>query len=713
MWPADARQSVINLGSFRSPIGRQLETLNRQPNPGILDENSASNALIRRVAAVRQARDEPASAAACEALATHLQAEHDASAEDARAYVTALHSYRLDDPMQEPPTGRQQRWRPVSAGLIQGSRHFLRQGDAPLAIAALSALRSVGGLGDAARLQLAEACLVQRMRSQALELLEAPCRTEAMELRRLMAIGRLHLQGREPERALKAFEQAVALAPGNADATVQLAIAAESGGHLEQAIDLLEDGLPRLDRPNLRAVRAFCRVALQLSQFERLTGSEHVLSRHWTSPETTALYLTVARALQDGAASLQWNPDFEQWVKETHEELAFVAQHLCRDHRADLADALLACVPTSALAGPQTALQVLHARLSVARGNREQGLERATTLLRDPTLPAAQRVLLLKQLLACGIGAEPFIDLLRTAGEPLSATSRQELLLSCADDCLARGDAAGLAAALGELGDAELEDGQWLYHDWLCQQMTGTGAPIRRALSPPDFPRPELLSAGSLAHYRFSNERCMIWLSGVARTNFFSQLFAAMSAFRDAGVSLLVVHDPHGLAGLNGFGRFYGRAADSERELQGQVEQLGYPCYATMGQSVGAFSALRYATRIGAGGALVFSPVTRFPTVEAWNTVWGGNTVQKAWREMRPFGPTEIAPLLRARPDFTVHTHFGQHSKLDCGMDSLLEGLPNVHRHPYPHGEHNAIGPLIRDGLLAGTVRTLLTAIER
>jgi tetratricopeptide (TPR) repeat protein len=245
--------------------------------------------------------------------------------------------------------------------------------------------------------------------------------------------------------------------------------------------------------------------------------------------------------------------------------------------------------------------------------------------------------------------------------------------------------------------------------DWLRITLNGMiGGTLKKV---GDTPAPdELFEGGSIAHYRFSEERCVVWFGGILPANLGIFLNYCLPTWRRLGFSLLTVTDSKRLASVGGFGPYFPDRGAAEAALSRLISELGYPEVVTMGGSLSAYSAVLYGCRMGAAGALSISGLSYLHSPSRIADTRYLRTLQRVLRSVQIDEP-DLAPVLQARPDFVVHQHFGALSAFDVDHMKNIEWLPNVRLFADDHGRHDSIHWLHERGLLEDRIRGFVDAV--
>lgn len=241
----------------------------------------------------------------------------------------------------------------------------------------------------------------------------------------------------------------------------------------------------------------------------------------------------------------------------------------------------------------------------------------------------------------------------------------------------------------------------------MCMAGDGSGAGTNSPL--PD----EVLENGHISHFRYGEDLCILWFSGIGRTNLGFFQDSCWPVWRRLGVSVVVVDDSKQLGSLGGFGCHYPNRHSAGKWLKDFLSVRGYRRFATCGMSLSGYSALVYGYELGAAGALSFAGTTQIPSMEEFHLKAGRLSLQRLLRSIE-LDIRDARPLVQARPEMIVHCHYGTLSGdgFDAGQANRIADLPNVVCFPKEHNEHQVIQWLHANNLLETALRNFVEALS-
>lgn len=228
-----------------------------------------------------------------------------------------------------------------------------------------------------------------------------------------------------------------------------------------------------------------------------------------------------------------------------------------------------------------------------------------------------------------------------------------------------------------------------------------------------DLPACELFDNGLLEHYRFSDDRCVIWLSSGQQRLEVDNLSKAVGliplTFQAAGISLFKVRCRNPYKGILGFDEQLGDRKQAQARLKQLLATCGYRRFAFMGLSLSGSCALIYAVEMAADGVLAFSPQTLNPDASRLSTVH--RHLAATIRGPRLQIPNDLEPMLRSS-SLATHVYYDQASQFDAEHATRLQGLPNVTLYKELHNTHNVLMAKLIDGSLGGAVQNFASAMR-
>lgn len=270
-----------------------------------------------------------------------------------------------------------------------------------------------------------------------------------------------------------------------------------------------------------------------------------------------------------------------------------------------------------------------------------------------------------------------------------------------------RNDIARARAVLAQIDPGGLKQ----HAQWRIRRLAEVlQLPLPAELRTPGLIEPDdVFEDGIIRHYRFGNERCMIWFGGVSPSGEARRHQSWLPVWAKLGVSVLTIHDHRRFAGLGGFGRYFQDRPAAERALRALVSQLGYVQFVTSGSSLAGASALLYAARLQATGVLLFGGLTHLPGVDEIAANYGMLILHRLRNELA-IDFDDALPLLDAHPnpDMVVHQHYGMQSALDNAQALHIAHLPNVVSFAAQHDMHDALAWLQSQGQLEDAIRRFI-----
>jgi hypothetical protein len=305
------------------------------------------------------------------------------------------------------------------------------------------------------------------------------------------------------------------------------------------------------------------------------------------------------------------------------------------------------------------------------------------------------------------------LELLKVvASVPSFLNAEPEAALYLAEILIGQEDYSGAVEALDHFKNTDDEEfgkkREWLM--LLCR--SGVSKPEvspEKGMEVLTAPAEQLLD-GSVLHYRFGSDRCVVWFTGVILSNAVLQLAKALPVLQARGVSVLTVMDKRRFMSLSGVGPFFPSRAETREALQGELAARGYLRIATVGTSAAGVSALLYGSEMAADGILGFSAVTRLPE-EGRDT----NPVALKHRA-RLIGKIEVIPsnsreLVAQNSNTSVVLDYPELSAFDVEQASALADLPNVTLWPEPYNHHDVCNWLLGQDLFEKRLHAFLDAI--
>lgn len=223
----------------------------------------------------------------------------------------------------------------------------------------------------------------------------------------------------------------------------------------------------------------------------------------------------------------------------------------------------------------------------------------------------------------------------------------------------------------------------------------------------------DALTRGNGRHFRFSDEYCVVWLTGDparpdSRTSTRQSPFI-LDSFQQAGVSLLRIVCLNPYQGLFGFDKQLADRKQAQAELQELLSGYGYRRFAFMGLSLCGASAILYAHEMGADGVLAFSPQTvnppdsqLFAAAKTWS-----NTIRDASLSL----PNDLIPMMLSKP-LPAHVYYDQANEFDASQAERLRAVPSARLFQEQHNTHNVMLAKSIDGSLVETIKAFASAMR-
>ena len=212
----------------------------------------------------------------------------------------------------------------------------------------------------------------------------------------------------------------------------------------------------------------------------------------------------------------------------------------------------------------------------------------------------------------------------------------------------------------------------------------------------------EILEEGSLLHFKYGKEKCLIWFSGIQLINTAYIFTSFVPLLKVRKISLLIVQDNKSLMSLAGFGAF----PDRESSIQGLgniLATLGYTHYATSSNSGSGLSALIYGCRLNVEGIYGINALTELPEDKP------GVNQQALHHRNTIFKHVSMPPLnsheyIRSAPKTKIFLNYAKYSDFDRENAEHVSDLPNVTLWPEDYSKHSLLLWLNEENTLTGNV---------
>jgi hypothetical protein len=264
-----------------------------------------------------------------------------------------------------------------------------------------------------------------------------------------------------------------------------------------------------------------------------------------------------------------------------------------------------------------------------------------------------------------------------------SADDRANVLWRLVDMLLETGRQDAAAARFAELDALEIE---------------GKFASLRdaqRRFFAPDVA--ESVFAGRVQHYRHGTGACLIYFRNGLPTRASIHVDLLLPILKRRGISLLTASDERRLGGATGCAGIADDIPGTTAALRDLLSRLGYDHVAVMGTSLAGYTALVQGIGLAALGCLSCAGFAEAPLVADMPTPGTRARARRLWDHAPAAFPTG-RDLLRDRPGFVLHYHYGDASPIEIGEHPRFEGLPGASVFAHPSGDHDILRALAERG---------------